>query len=162
MPEGRLQPYVFGGPTVFVSMLDFEVTAATGLGPVSVRDSATLADVGFTAGGGIAFMFTRNIGAFGEYRYTYNRPDFEIAGAKVEPHGRAQLGLEPVLREQEDLAVRLPQPVLLAPPGPLAHLAGALPLLLLLVVCVGMHALLHRGHGHGGPPGGPGGQRDGR
>ncbi|MGE0372976.1 MAG: DUF2933 domain-containing protein [Gammaproteobacteria bacterium] len=32
-----------------------------------------------------------------------------------------------------------------------AHLLGALPLLLPLVICIGMHFFLHRGHGgHGG------------
>ena len=31
-----------------------------------------------------------------------------------------------------------------------AHVLGALPLLLLLGACVGMHAFMHGGHGHGG------------
>lgn len=31
-----------------------------------------------------------------------------------------------------------------------AHLAGALPLLLPLLICIGMHFFMHGGHGHGG------------
>ena len=41
-----------------------------------------------------------------------------------------------------------------------AHLAGALPLLLLLLACLGMHALLQQGHGR--PRDGAGGDDDGR
>jgi hypothetical protein len=36
-----------------------------------------------------------------------------------------------------------------------AHILGALPLLLPLLICVGMHFFMHRGHGgHGGQSGG--------
>lgn len=36
-----------------------------------------------------------------------------------------------------------------------AHVLGWLPLLLPLLICLGMHFFLHRGHGgHGGPKGG--------
>lgn len=36
-----------------------------------------------------------------------------------------------------------------------AHVIGALPLLLPLLICVGMHFFMHKGHGgHGGPGGG--------
>lgn len=36
-----------------------------------------------------------------------------------------------------------------------AHVLGALPLLLPLLICIGMHFFLHRGHGgHGGHGGG--------
>ncbi len=34
-----------------------------------------------------------------------------------------------------------------------AHLLGALPLILILAVCIGMHFFMHGGHGHG-PHGG--------
>ena len=46
-----------------------------------------------------------------------------------------------------------------------AHVLGALPLLLPLLICVGMHFFMHRGHGgHGGHGGhdGHGGDRDDR
>lgn len=36
-----------------------------------------------------------------------------------------------------------------------AHVLGALPLLLPLLICIGMHFFMHRGHGgHGGQSGG--------
>ncbi len=36
-----------------------------------------------------------------------------------------------------------------------AHVLGALPLLLPLLICIGMHLFMHRGHGgHGGRSGG--------
>jgi len=43
------------------------------------------ARVGFTAGTGVVFMFTKNIGAFGEYRFTYDRPKFDVGGVNIEP-----------------------------------------------------------------------------
>lgn len=42
-----------------------------------------------------------------------------------------------------------------------AHVLGAWPLLLLLL-CVGVHFFMHRGHGHGGGQDGHGGPRDER
>jgi hypothetical protein len=35
-----------------------------------------------------------------------------------------------------------------------AHVIGALPLLLPLLICVGMHLFMHKGHGHGHDDGG--------
>jgi opacity protein-like surface antigen len=78
VPEGALQPYIFGGPTVFISRLDVDVA---GVG----SDDDTDAKLGFTVGGGLAYMFTRNIGAFAEYRFTYSRPKFEVGGVTVKP-----------------------------------------------------------------------------
>jgi hypothetical protein len=42
-----------------------------------------------------------------------------------------------------------------------AHVLGAWPLLLLLL-CIGAHFFMHRGHGHGGSHEGGGGPRDER
>jgi len=79
VPDGALQPYVFAGPTVFISKLDFDVTGAGG------SDVSVDANLGFTAGTGVTYMFTKSIGLFGEYRFTYNRPTFGITDVKLEP-----------------------------------------------------------------------------
>lgn len=87
VPQGRLQPYLFGGPTLFISTLDVKATA-TALGvTTSVDDSDTSAKVGVTAGAGLTYMFTKNLGLFGEYRFTHNKPEFELKdlGLKIEP-----------------------------------------------------------------------------
>jgi opacity protein-like surface antigen len=86
VPEGRLQPYIFGGPSLFISRLDVEATATTALGTASDDEADTSTKVGFTAGAGLAYMFTNGIGIFGEYRFTYNRPEFKLGGIKIEPH----------------------------------------------------------------------------
>jgi opacity protein-like surface antigen len=78
---GRLQPYIFAGPTLFVSILDAEVSA---LG-VTDSDTDTATSLGATAGTGLTFMFTPGIGAFAEYRFTYNKREFEVGDLKIEP-----------------------------------------------------------------------------
>ena len=79
VPDGALQPYIFAGPTVFITKFDFDVTGAGG------SDVSVDANLGFTAGTGVTYMFTKNFGVFGEYRFTYNRPSLEITGVKIEP-----------------------------------------------------------------------------
>jgi opacity protein-like surface antigen len=79
-PAGRLQPYIFGGPTAFVTKVDFDVSGESG------SDTGVTANVGFTAGGGLTFLLARNIGLFAEYRFTYNRPDVDISDVKVKAH----------------------------------------------------------------------------
>jgi opacity protein-like surface antigen len=76
---GALQPYIFAGPTLFLSRLDVNVSGA------GSDDDDTDARLGFTAGGGVAYMFAKNIGAFAEYRFTYQRPEFSVGGVNVEP-----------------------------------------------------------------------------
>jgi len=83
LSDGRLQPYVFAGPTVFVSRFAFDVS---GRGRRrSVSDSAVSTTVGLTAGGGVTFMLARQIGLFAEYRFTRNRPQFQFEGFTLEP-----------------------------------------------------------------------------
>ncbi len=87
VPQGRLQPYLFVGPTLFISTLDVKATA-TALGvTTSVDDSDTSVKVGVTTGAGLTYMFTKNLGLFGEYRFTHNHPSFDLKdfGLKVEP-----------------------------------------------------------------------------
>jgi opacity protein-like surface antigen len=78
VPQGRLQPYIFAGPTLFISRFDVDVSGAGGETDVSTR-------VGLTAGGGMTFMITRLLGVFAEYRFTRNRPEFDLDGLRVEP-----------------------------------------------------------------------------
>jgi opacity protein-like surface antigen len=75
MPHGRLQPYVTVGPAIFVS--DLEVPGFT--------DGRTTT-VGFKGGAGLKFLFTKHVGLFGEYRYTYFKPthDFAVGAATGE------------------------------------------------------------------------------
>jgi hypothetical protein len=40
------------------------------------------------------------------------------------------------------------------------HVLGALPLALPLLICIGMHFFMHRGHGGHGGDGGDGGRHD--
>jgi len=79
VPDGALQPYIFAGPTVFITKFDFDVTGAGG------SDVSVDANLGFTAGTGVTYMFTKNFGVFGEYRFTYNRPSLTITDVKIEP-----------------------------------------------------------------------------
>ena len=76
IPNGRLQPYVTVGPTVFIArrghLLD------TGSGAVS-NQSDTDTKLGVQAGGGLAWQFHPNIAVFGEYRFTHFRsPSFNL------------------------------------------------------------------------------------
>src|SRR6185503_3447333 len=75
VPDGALQPYIFAGPTLFVSRLKIDISGAG-------SDDDTDTNLGFTAGTGVTYLFTKNFGVFGEYRFTYNRPEFDISGVK--------------------------------------------------------------------------------
>jgi len=57
-PNGRLQPYVMGGPALFLQHLEGFDTRPTH---------------GAETGSGVFWAFTRNFGLFSEYRYTYVR-----------------------------------------------------------------------------------------
>ncbi len=87
VPAGRLQPYVFGGPTVFISTLDVKGQASAAGTTVTFDESDTSTKLGFTAGGGVTFLFTDYIGAFVEYRFTHFKPEFEDSQSivKIKP-----------------------------------------------------------------------------
>ena len=53
-PDGALQPYIFAGPTLFISHLEVDVSGAGSDHDVDAR-------VGFTAGTGVVFMFTKMV-----------------------------------------------------------------------------------------------------
>ena len=64
-PQGQLQPYVGGGPSLFVT----DVKIDTGVTGVERSDSQT--EVGGDVRGGITLLFTPNFGIFVEGRYTF-------------------------------------------------------------------------------------------
>jgi len=72
IPNGRLTPYVLGGPAMFVARADDHGNF--------IRRYQNDTDVafGYGAGGGLGFMLTKDIGVFGEYRYTHAKPEFEF------------------------------------------------------------------------------------
>ena len=79
-PHGRLQPYVAAGPGVFISRAKADF-GDLGLG----SDSDTSVDIGVDVRGGMAFLITKNIAAFLEYRFTHVKPEFsfDVAGIKT-------------------------------------------------------------------------------
>lgn len=72
-PRGRLQPYVGIGPSFVYSKSKAGASSDTSF------------DVGFDFHLGLAWMLTRNIGVFGEYRFSYVQPDYDLNGEQVEP-----------------------------------------------------------------------------
>ena len=68
--NGRLQPYIAAGPGLFISHLDGRI------GELGESVEAVSVDAGLDVRGGLTFMLTKNIGLFGEYRYTHVKPDF--------------------------------------------------------------------------------------
>ena len=76
IPQGRLQPYITIGPTVFIA----EAKDSTNFGPPADQ-SDTHVSVGFKVGGGFAWQFHRHAALFAEYRFTYLRPRFEFTSS---------------------------------------------------------------------------------
>jgi len=85
VPEGRLQPYIFAGPTAFISTLNIKGSISVGTTTSSFDESSTSTKLGVTAGAGATYMFLRNFGAFAEYRFTHFKPEFGIQGLQIEP-----------------------------------------------------------------------------
>lgn len=70
-PYGQLQPYLTAGPGLYIQHLGRFDTHATH-GP--------------TAGGGVAWEFTRRFGVFTEYRYTHVRAAVDSGGITFRTH----------------------------------------------------------------------------
>lgn len=82
-PDGRVQPYAFGGPTVFVSALDVPskvafTDLAGNVTATSSRKSDLKLSLGYTVGGGTAFMLAKDLGFFAEYRFTHTTPEYNV------------------------------------------------------------------------------------
>jgi opacity protein-like surface antigen len=69
-PNGQLQPYLTIGPTIFVAHAE----DSRNFEPSNQSDTDT--SVGVKLGAGVAWLFTKNIAVFGEYRYTHFSPEF--------------------------------------------------------------------------------------
>lgn len=76
-PKGKLQPYLTIGPTIFIT----RIKISDPLIFVAPRNSDTDTTVGVKAGTGVAWQIHKHVALFGEYRFTYFRPDFVIRDA---------------------------------------------------------------------------------
>jgi opacity protein-like surface antigen len=72
-PNGRLQPYVAGGPAFALTYAQFKTSLVTGNSNDDVNDFST--DVGADARGGLAFHVSKRVALFAEYRFTWLKPD---------------------------------------------------------------------------------------
>jgi opacity protein-like surface antigen len=70
VPNGQLQPYLTIGPAIFVAHAE----DSRNFEPSNQSDTDT--SVGVKLGAGVAWLFTKNIAVFGEYRYTHFSPEF--------------------------------------------------------------------------------------
>ncbi len=70
LPNGQLQPYLRVGPAIFVAHAE----DSRNFEPSNQSDTDT--SVGVKLGAGVAWLFTKNIAIFGEYRYTHFSPEF--------------------------------------------------------------------------------------
>jgi len=64
-PHGRLQPYVSGGPSLFITY------AGTPMNVQPQNQHETDVSVGAKVDAGVTFMLTKNIGLFTQYRFTH-------------------------------------------------------------------------------------------
>lgn len=76
-PNGQLQPYFRVGPAIFVA----HANDRNNFSPGDQTDSDT--SVGVKLGTGVTWLFTRNVGVFGEYRYTHFSPEFTFRDGGV-------------------------------------------------------------------------------
>jgi hypothetical protein len=73
-PDGQLQPYLGIGPGVFIS----HVESGTGLNPALPSTfSETSVQPGLDLRAGLAWQFHKSFAIYGEYRFTYAKPQFE-------------------------------------------------------------------------------------
>lgn len=83
-PNGRLQPYLTVGPGVYFSHIKISPTPGFGS-----KDSDSSA--GIKVGAGTTWMFTRNLGMFGEYRFSHFSADLLGFEKDINTH-RLQFG----------------------------------------------------------------------
>lgn len=70
-PAGRIQPYIAIGPGIFVSKTEFTVEE------IGERLEDTSVDLGLDVRGGLTWLLARNVGLFGEYRFTHFEAEHE-------------------------------------------------------------------------------------
>ena len=78
-PQGRVQPYIAGGPTLYIAKL---TDSAGNFGPRG--DSSTTAGLGITIGPGLAFQISEQFFAFGEVRFLHAGPSFGFKGGDTD------------------------------------------------------------------------------
>ncbi|HEY7363155.1 MAG TPA: hypothetical protein VIE37_03530 [Methylomirabilota bacterium] len=71
-PRGRLQPYLTAGPAVFFS----EIEDTDNFSPGNQSDKDTT--VGFKIGTGMVWYLVPNLAVFGEWRFTYFSPEWNV------------------------------------------------------------------------------------
>jgi opacity protein-like surface antigen len=72
IPNGRLTPYILGGPSAFIARAD------DGGNFIRRYQDDTEVSFGYNAGAGIGWQFSKSIGVFTEYRFTHGKPEFEF------------------------------------------------------------------------------------
>jgi len=91
-PNGRTQPYVLVGPTIFAATY---TDPGGHFSPRHQKDTDT--SVGVTAGAGLTFMVTPSIDLFTEYRFTHFSPQFRVTddfGIGFDPPAPAKVKLD--------------------------------------------------------------------
>jgi opacity protein-like surface antigen len=73
-PQGRLHPYLAGGPGLFISHIDGTLGTLSGVSDTSV-------DVGIDVRVGVAWRLETNLALFTEYRFTHVSPTFNVDGS---------------------------------------------------------------------------------
>jgi hypothetical protein len=86
-PEGRVQPYLAGGPAFFFTAIS-ESTGTAVPPPAILSDSSI--DPGFDARAGVTVLIYRPFGLFFEYRYTRVRPELKDGAVRYEPDFKTQ------------------------------------------------------------------------
>lgn len=80
-PNGRIQPYMMLGPSLFIS------TATVRSGYAALGSSSKASDtsvaIGADARVGVEILTTHWFGILLEYRYTYSNPTWDIEGTEL-------------------------------------------------------------------------------
>jgi len=77
-PQGRVQPYLAVGPSLFITTLTPRNTKS-----FRNHDDDTDVSIGGTGSAGVAVQIFQNLMLFGEYRFTHVSPNFELHDANT-------------------------------------------------------------------------------
>jgi opacity protein-like surface antigen len=78
-PHGQLQPYVSAGPALFITQLK----GSDAFDPPGQRKTDTA--VGVKVGAGMAFLLSRSVALFGEYRFTHFKAEHSFQDGTPPP-----------------------------------------------------------------------------